>query len=106
MYIKRLFLSVLGGFLVIIVFLFLGLVVQRTGHPLAAQSFNKYSLRWAMWPLSFVMDTGQRNKWLAISLSWCINLIVYALVIYFVQLLWSKRTRPNPARLPESGIGE
>ena len=80
-----------GGFLVVVIFLLFGLILQWTGHPIGAQSFIKYSLAWAMWPLGFILDTRPGHRWPAIFVSWFIDFMVYSFMIYLVQLLWNRK---------------
>jgi hypothetical protein len=93
MNLKRLLFSVLGAILVVIISLFLGLIVQRAGYEHEAQSFINYTLGWAFWLVGFILDNRPNSKqwWVAMFLSWVLNIGVFSLIIYLVQLGWAKR---------------
>jgi|SRR5579885_1250590 hypothetical protein len=97
MTLKRLSLSVFGGVSILFLSLVLGLILTRTGHSDAAQSFIKYTLGWAFSLLGFIFDTcpGSEQRWTAIFLSWFVNIVSYSFVIYSIQLWWAKRTKPS-----------
>jgi predicted permease len=93
---KRLLFSVLGGVLILFLLLLIGLTFTWTGHPDAAESFIKYTLRWAFTPLGLFLDIrpGSGQRWAAIFLSWFLNVAVFSFLLYLLQWWWARRKSP------------
>jgi hypothetical protein len=93
MSLKRLLISVLAAVSIVIISLIPGLIVREAGYENESQTFIGYTLGWAFWLVGFFPDNrpDSRQWWAAVLLSWVLNIGVFSLIIYLVQLWRSKR---------------